>query len=181
MNFKINICLTEKDYLDYNVFWMLKSPYGKKQMTSFRIIIAIGLVAAFLISFFAGGFSREAFVGSVPYLIALAVVQIIFNQFFIWAFKIQLRAMKKRGKMGYSPSSEMEFFNDCFTEITVENKIEQKYTAIERISIIGDETIYLHINNVMAYIIPVSCFESKEQYGEFLNFIRTKCQSIDTY
>ena len=83
--------------------------------------------------------------------------------------------------MGYSPEAVMEFNEENFIETTPENKTEQKYLAIERISIVENKTVYIHTNNVMAYIIPISCFESKEQYDEFIAFLKTKCKNIDVY
>ena len=41
MHFKFHINLNDNDYLNYNTFWTIKSPYGKKQMLKFRITIAI--------------------------------------------------------------------------------------------------------------------------------------------
>ena len=29
MNFKFKVNVSEQDYLDYNLFWLSKSPYGK--------------------------------------------------------------------------------------------------------------------------------------------------------
>ena len=92
-----------------------------------------------------------------------------------------LKSLKKQGKMGYSPNSEMEFFDDGFTETTPQNKTEQKYASIERISVVKGKIIYIHVNNVMSYLLPVSCFDSKEQYDAFLNLIKTKCSIVDIY
>ena len=83
--------------------------------------------------------------------------------------------------MGYSPVSEMEFYDESFVEITPDNKTERKYSAIERVSVITDKVVYIHVNNVMSYILPLSCFESKEQYNNFLDFVRSKCANIDVY
>ena len=83
--------------------------------------------------------------------------------------------------MGYYPVSEMEFYDESFMEITPDNKTEQKYSAIERVSVITDKVVYIHVNNVMSYILPLSCFESKEQYNNFLDFVRSKCTNIDVY
>ena len=89
--------------------------------------------------------------------------------------------LKKSGKMGYSPNAVMEFYDEIFVETTPENRTEQSYSAVERVSVVEDRTIYIHINNVMAYILPVTAFESKEQYDSFLSFIRTKCAIVDVY
>ena len=67
----------------------------------------------------------------------------------------------------YSPSSVIEFYEDVFIETTPDNKTEQKYSAIERISVVDNKVVYIHVNNIMSYILPFSCFESKEQYNEF--------------
>ena len=83
--------------------------------------------------------------------------------------------------MGYSPVSEIEFYDESFVEITPDNKTEQKYSAIERVSVVTDKVVYIHVNNVMSYILPLSCFESKEQYNNFLYFVRSKCANIDVY
>ena len=83
--------------------------------------------------------------------------------------------------MGYSPSSVIEFYEDSFVETTPDNKTEQRYASIERISIVDNKMIYIHVNNIMAYILPLSCFETKEQYDEFFEFIKTKCFNIDIY
>lgn len=181
MHFKFHINVTDKDYLDYNIFWMLKSPYGKKQMMQYRVIFALLVGAMSLISLWGGGFTKDAFLGVIPYFILLAIFQIGLGPFFVWILKGNMKALKKKGKMGYSPEAEMEFYDDSFVESTPTNKTEQSYASVERISILADKVIYIHVNNVMSYIIPITCFDSKEQYHDFLEFIKTKCASIDTY
>ena len=98
-----------------------------------------------------------------------------------WILKSNIKSLKAKGKMGYSPVSEIEFYDESFVEITPDNKTEQKYSAIERVSVITDKVVYIHVNNVMSYILPLSCFESKEQYNNFLDFVRSKCANIDVY
>ena len=181
MNFQFNIKINDQDYLDYNIFWMLRSHYGKKQIKSFRSIITVICVLAVLISLLSGGFSLDSALGCIPVLIIWILIQIFFTKFFVWALKSQIKTLRKSGKMGYSPEAVMEFNEENFIETTPENKTEQKYLAIERISIVENKTVYIHTNNVMAYIIPISCFESKEQYDEFIAFLKTKCKNIDVY
>lgn len=40
---------------------------------------------------------------------------------------------------------------------------------------------YIHINNIMAYIIPMASFANKEEYDAFIGFIKTKCGTADIY
>lgn len=181
MKFQLNINLNDNDYLEYNDFWLFRSHYGKKQIIGLRLF-AVALVAViFLISLFGGGFSLETLIGKIPMVIVLILFQITLKPIFILYLKTHFKNLKKKGKMGYSPSSCMEFYDDVFVEITPDNKTEQKYSSIERISIVGNKTIYIHINNIAAYILPFRCFESKEQIDSFLEFIKSKCANIDVY
>lgn len=181
MNFKFNVNTNEEDYLAYNKFWLLKSPYGRKQVIGLRILILAlwGIFA--LCSFFKYDFSITAWIATCVYAVCLAVCEFLLNPFLAWTVKCQIKGLKKKGKIAYSPASEFEFYDEYFVETTPENKTEQKYASIERVSIIADEVLYIHQNTVMCYMIPTSCFESKEQYCAFLDFLKTKCENIDVY
>ena len=181
MDFRFNVTMTDQDYLDYNTFWMLRSPYGKKQIKTFRIAITVFFVIASLVFLFIDGFSIAFVFEIIPLVIVFSLIQIFLPIFFSWALKLQIKNLKKSGKMGYSPESIMEFYEDRLVEITSDNKTELKYSGVERISIVDHKVIYIHVNNVMSYLMPISCFESREQYDSFLEFIRTKCANIDIY
>lgn len=181
MKFRFNVNVNDQDYLDYNTFWMIKSHYGKKQIKTFRILIAVLFAIFILISLFSGGFSLKSILGIIPMIIVLLFAQIFPTKFFSWPLKGQIKSLKKSGKMGYSPESVIEFYEDSFVETTPDNKTEHKYSAVERISIVDNKMIYIHVNNVMSYMLPLSCFQSKEQYDSFFDFIKTKCANIDIY
>ena len=181
MNFIFKVNLNDSDYLDCNVFWMLRSHYGKKQVKGFRTLITIMFLIFGVIFLIGRKFTAEAFLGLLPMLILFFIVQMCLSRILTWSIKLTVKNLKKSGKMGYSPESVMEFHEDSFSETTPDNKTEQKYSAIERISIVDNSAIYIHVNNVMLYILPRSCFESKEQYAAFLAFIKTKCANIDVY
>ena len=38
--FRFDVHTSEKDYIDYNLFWTLQSPYGRKQIRDVRIFLA---------------------------------------------------------------------------------------------------------------------------------------------
>ena len=181
MKFQFNVNINEEDYLDYNKFWMLRSHYGKKQMSTFRIIFAVIIGLIILISLYGGNFTFDSFIGIIPMAILLVLYELLLSPLFVLFLKCHLKSLKKKGKMGYSPSSVVEFYEDVFIETTPQNKTEQKYLSIERGSVVDNKVVYIHVNNIMSYILPFSCFESNEQYNEFLEFIKTKCSNIDVY
>ena len=181
MKYQFNLKVTEKDYIDFNTFWMFRAPYGKKQILTYRIVIAAILAVFALVSLFGGGFSKEAFIGIIPTILILVVFQLIFKPMFSATLKGQIKKMKKAGKPGYSESAVMEFYDDNFVETTPENRTEVKYSAIEKVSVVDDTVIYIHVNNVMAYILTFTSFESINQREEFLDFLKEKGATVDIY
>ena len=83
--------------------------------------------------------------------------------------------------MGYSPISTIEFFEESFIETTPDNKTETKYSSVERVIIVGNKVIYIHVSNVMAYIIPTACIQSQEEYESFVAFLQEKGLSVEKY
>ena len=75
----------------------------------------------------------------------------------------------------------IEFFDDSFIETAPEQKSEVQYSAIERISIVSNKVIYIHVNNLLAYILPFSSFESDKQCEDFISFIKEKCATVEIY
>ena len=181
MLFCFNVNLSDKDYFDYNSFWMTKSPYGKKQLTQTRSILTALFAVIFVLTLASKGFSTDTFISLITYFVLFCFLQLTFKPLVVWMLKIQISSLKKKGKMGYSAVSTLEFFDDRFVETTPTNKTEQQYSSIERISIIEDKILYIHVNNIMSYLLPFSCFESTAQRDSFLEFIKTKCAKIDIY
>lgn len=181
MKFQFQIFLSEEDYLKFNIFHALQSPYGAKTVRNFRIAIALIGGIFILGSLLLQRFSPHAFIGIIPMLAVVVISQLLLKRFLIFSIKGNIAQLKKKGKMAYSPSSYMEFGENSFVETTDTVKAEQKYSSIERISIVEGSYIYLHTNNLMAFILPFSSFASKEQYDEFFNFIKTICNNIDFY
>lgn len=170
--FKFNVTMNDDDYLEYNKFHMFVSPYGRKSMVRAYILIAVIIAVFALISLFKGGFTLSAFKGIIPLIILLALYLIFYKSILTFFLKGQLKSYKKSGKMGYSPISELSFYEDRFEEITETNKTEQLYSSIERISIVDKKYIYIHVNSIMAYIIPFSSFNSRTEYEEFMEFFK---------
>ncbi len=181
MLYKFDINLTEQDYIDYNHFHLLKSPYGTKQVFSLRVGIALVFLIGVLVTMVFGGFTLESFIESIPMILLLIVFELGLNKFIKWCVKDNIKRMKKAGKMAYTPKSVIEFTDDGFMEYTDENKTEHKYSAIERTSVLKGKIVYIHINNIMAYLIPFSSFESENQFDEFVEFIKSKNSNVDYY
>lgn len=180
MKYRLQVNISEQDYLDFNLFWMLRSPYGKKQRNSVKITIVI-IAFVFIALAFLTLEMTVAIVFSVLLLCVFAVFLFLFPRYYKKTLQKQFKSIKKSGKMAYTPSAVLEFYDDYYVEIDPEKRIQQNYTAIERISLADHVMIYLHTNNVGAVLLPVRSFSSKEEYDSFMAFISSKCTKIDTY
>ena len=181
MKYRFEVKLSEQDYVDFNVFHMLRSEYGKKQIKNLRILLAVFIVIMNLLTFAGEDFSGDSLFFIIPMAIVLIVFEIFLPKFLKWLLKGTIKGLKKSGKMGYSPESVIEFHEDCFIEATPQKKIEQKYETLENIYIVDMKMIYLYENNVAAYMLPTACFKSKAELDEFIEFLKTKCSKIKVY
>ena len=176
MKFKLSTKITERDYLEFNVFLATRAPYGKKQIKVLRIFAAACFAIISVISLIG-----KSYTAILAYVAGCGLVQLLIKPGYKWLVKRNMESMIKSGKSLFSPESEIEFFDEGFAETTAENRTEYKYSAVERVSVVEGRMIYIHLNSVTAYIIPIASFESSEQVGAFLEFIREKCQAVDVY
>ena len=181
MNFQFRVTLTDQDYFNYNYFWMLKTTYGKKQLILLRIILTLMFVAFGFFVLWRGDFSQDAFRESLSTFILLILFHVLWNPFMSWIIKGNCKYLKKTGKMGYSPFSQIEFLDNKIIETTPDSKQEVSYSMIEQINIIEDRVIYIHINNVAAFILPYASFSSREEYLSLIDFLKTKCARVNFY
>ena len=113
--------------------------------------------------------------------ILFGALEIIIPKILTLSLKWQIKGMKKSGKMPYTPTSVIEFYDERWGETSEDTKTELSYSGIERISVVFEDAIYIQINNLMGYILPFASFETKEQYENFMDFIKSKVQTVEMY
>ena len=181
MLFQFSVALNDDDYLAYNRFHMMRSPYGAKTLRNFRLVL-VAIVALFLIPTLSQtGFSPYSLIAVIPSLAILTVMQLLLPTVLMSSVKSQLKRLKKEGKPAYSPKAEIEFYDDYFVETTDENRSEIKYSAVERVSVVDCKYIYIHVNSVMSYIVPVALLDTSEKYDAFMAFLASRCDKIEEY
>ena len=181
MPLELKISLTDDDYIDFNRFWMMRSHYGRSEMLKMRFVISVLFVLMIVAAFFTEKLLFALIARLVAIVITLVAFQLLYAPVMSAALKWHIKALKKKGRMGYSPESTMIFGEEAFTEITPTARTEQAYSALERVSVIGDGVIYLHLSNVAGYILPAASFATAEERLAFIEFIKTKCDNIDRY
>ncbi len=178
---KFQVHLNDNDYFEFNKFHQLQSHYGASVIKKTRILLTVLFGILILFSFWSNGFTEDGFLNAGIYLVLLIIFQVFLKKFFLETIKANIKHLKKQGKLAYSEYSEIEFLEKSFTETTPTNKTEQSYASLERISVLDGKYIFLHTNNLMAYILPANAFRNQEEYDTFLQFIQSICPTVDFY
>lgn len=181
MLFSFKVFLTDQDYYEFNKFTNSKSSFGKKLFLFMRIFFVVCVFFPPVATFVTDGITKETVISAIPSFLLLFLLELLLIPFVNLMLKLNISLLKKSGKMPYSKSSVIEFFEDSFTETTDTNKTEHIYSAIEKICVIGEKYVFIYISSVSGYIIPFHAFDSYRQRGEFLEFIRLKCPQIKHY
>lgn len=180
---KFNININDEDYLEFNKFYTIYSPYRDKKLDIFRIALCVLLVIGMICSLITNLASLSIYllIGMIPYIAFLLLLLVFWNKILVFALKMRINNLKKVGNLPYAKESTMEFFDNKFTEKTSQTKTEVLYENIERVTVWKNSYIYIHVNTVGAYILPVSSFKDEDEKNEFLEFIKGKCEIVESF
>ena len=170
MKFQYKFKLDEQDYYEFNRYHMDNAPQMKKQLRFLRFLfpVLIMLIGVFL------HFTLE--ISPVSYIIwgVFAVSWIVFfKRIANYSLKINMKKLKKDGKLVYDKDVAICFYDENFTEKSVESESTFKYSMIEKIGV-SHAGIYLYMGALLAHIIPKSVFESEAEFDELVAFINSK-------
>lgn len=179
MKYELSVSLDERDYYNFNKFHMRRSPYGKRTQKTIYILATVMALFIAAMYFLVEGVSVETVLMLFPYAIIIAVMLTLTGPLSLLVLKLQIVMMKHRGKLPYEEKATIQMYDDYFVEITENSKNEIKYTGAEGIMIGKDGSVYVYMNNIMAYILPPSCFESDEQRQEVTSFLLEKIESLN--
>ena len=181
MNYAFDIFLTEEDYIDFNVFHMSCSAYGKKHQRMMRGLVAVIFAVAALVNFWAEGISPV----SVAYAVLLGALGLLVTVFSGktsgFTMKMVINNMKKSGKLAFSPESRMEFSDAGIVEITPEGRLEKRWESMERLCIREGKVWYLYMNNTAAFILPVEQISAQTDPAEFRRYLESRFAQVDVF
>ncbi len=181
MQYVFDIFLTEADYIDFNVFHMSHSAYGKKHQRLLRGMIAVIFTVAALVNFLAEGISPVS-VAYALLLVGLGLMLTVFHgKFAGFTMKLIIGNMKKTGKMAFSPESRLGFTDEGILEITPEGRLEKRWESMERLCILEGKVWYLYMNNTAAFILPVEQIAAQTDLAEFRRYLESRCPVVERF
>lgn len=177
--YKFSYTSNDKDYWEFNKYHLFNSSANKRGLLFLRLIIPIALLIGSIVGMYEDGVPFDVF-GILSLVLVCGGLSTIwwflakpFNLFFLW---INIRMIKKDGKLPYNSESFIEFNEEDFTEKTEQGESKVKYSIIEKVAIVK-KWIYIYTNATRAYIIPDYVFETTVQKDEFIEFIFTKAKN----
>lgn len=181
MRFQLNLTLTEEDYLDFNYFHSLESVTAKKQLRKNRILLLCIVAALAVLVVLTEGWT----VYSIAYIIFIGLFTVfyalLFKKITKRIMKKQVKNLKKTGKLPFDAEFSLEFYEDKFSDITDGTRLEQSYSTLERICVVGDRFICLYTNSIGGHILPIPQLREQLNQGDFLTFLSQKCSTVEYY
>ena len=181
MLFQLNINLSEDDYLDFNNFHSFESTHGKRSIRKTRIFFILTMVFLAALVVLILGWTTFSITYAALLLLFTLLYMVFFKKRLTRNIKVQIKRLKKIGKLPFDPVSTLEFHEDKMVEITALQRTEQSYSIFERICVVKDRYVLLYKSSVSAYILTV--LQIKEQLNEedFIEFLTKKCTNVEYY
>lgn len=181
MRFQLNITLTEEDYLAFNNFHSLESSTGKKLIRKNRIFFISTIVVLMVLFIMMVGWTTFSAVYVVLLGTFSVLYMLLFKKIVKQNIKVQIKRIKKTGKLPFDSAASLELWDDKLVEITANKRVEQSYDALERVCVAGDRFIYIYYSSLNAYILPIPQLREQLDQEEFLKFLSEKCKNIEYY
>ena len=181
MRFCFNVKLTDEDYYLFNEFTAKHSPATKKTALMSKIIVAVIFLYGALNIFITQGVNAVSVTAAAFFVVLFIILALAFDKINSRVVKFQVKALLKKEKKPYSADSVLEFYDDYLKEIAPDNKSEVRYTAIDKITVIKNCYVYVYLDGIRGFVIPVSCFENEAEQNAFVSFLGTVCNKTEYF
>ncbi|MCL2638604.1 MAG: YcxB family protein [Oscillospiraceae bacterium] len=174
--FEFKFKVTEKDYLDFNIFHYENNPINKKS-TKIIYIVTFTIFAAIVANLVLTAEPEDTLFalifGIVSLGVAIPVVLLIQKPFNKLFYRFNIYILKKSGKLPFDTDNSLKFADDDYTEVTPDTESKIKYSKIEKV-LVSENAVYIFTSAMQAHIIPLSAFENEQQKEQFCAFINQK-------
>ncbi|MCL2621142.1 MAG: YcxB family protein [Defluviitaleaceae bacterium] len=163
-NFKFT--LEDKDYIEFNKFYLFKhSKRGKRDVLTVRICAFVIFASASVF------FLNRNLVLFALFLAGAVVVALLSKWFYAKQIEKQIAKIKKEGKLPYGQKVELSFREADFYHVSEQGESTVPYNALEAVVCGDDGSVYLFNSAMSAVIVPARAFENPQQAQEFMDFV----------
>ena len=169
---KLQFLLTEKDYIEFNIYHMNHSPTYKKAIFFQRYILS--LVYLILPFFFAQTSTIPLGFWLIPFIIVWLLWVLFYKRYAQKRSLRYIRNMIKEGRVGNSFGKITIELNDKgIVETTDNGESTTKWNGIDKLGESKDY-FFLYMDSLKAYIVPKRCFVNDEEKDAFINEVKSK-------
>lgn len=175
--FEFKITLDDDDYLLFNQYHLLNSPFGKRNLLIYKMLIPV-VCFIFLVAVFIANPDFQLLLIETILMTILSILWVGYSKkVLIRSMEKGFRKMKKEGRLPYSNESIIKFDDESIHEITPDTEIKTKYSVVEKV-VVTDKAIYIYYSPSQAYVLPVTVFSEDAEKQKFLEFINSKINSL---
>lgn len=178
--FEFSITITFQDYMRLYDYHLSHTKNGRATLRSIRLITPLMCVLALILMWISGTDENTLLHLIIGFCVISLFMAIIAKSYVLRIYRGKLKKLSKEGKLPYSSHEHLIFEDDHFTAIADEQKTEYSYSIIEKVVSTPHE-IVLYINVANGVLIPTIYFSSEENKLDFIQFIRSKCNSKVIY
>ena len=163
--------LSEKDYIDFNLFTLRGNPAYKRSMLLIRLVVPVMFAAVTAINLLdkQEGILFKVVFAAVITLIWELIAKPLYDHITLRTIKTQL----KHGGSLYTREYTLTFDEDCLTDTAPEQETKLYYGKIERIAVhMG--AVYVYPTSVTAMILPAAVFPTEADREALLGFLAQK-------
>ena len=174
MLYRFECKMDEKDYYEFSKYHLKAAKELKKSRSVSKIIVIVMFSLALIYFILRGASLPIIYFAAVVFAVAAVGLILAENPLQLLFIKINIRQMRKKGKLPYPSVSEMEFYDDYFVSEEKVAKTEMKYDALYKVEVNEGKAVYIFLSTVQAYVIPFNAFGSERERVEFIEFIKNK-------
>lgn len=164
---KFEFVLSEKDYIDFNIYHQWKSPEQRYKRIAFPLILS----AIFSLSFVDKDFEK-ADINEYIIPFVFVIFTFIFTSFLVKSgirFGVKKR-IRKEGNHGLIGRRVMEFTSENFSVTTKHTNTTFSWDSINKI-VESKKQLLIYVSETSTYLIPKKAFSSEEEYQNIKNAI----------
>lgn len=164
---KINVSVTENDFIIFNEYYMKNSSQGKRSTLLSRLLLPAVFLVIIMICLVAKADFTVIILEVIIFSITTVVWELKIPSFIRNNIKRNIETVKNDGKLPYHENAEFEFNDEAIIETTTNSVLKIKYSDVLSVKS-TDEYIYIFFGATQAFIIPRRCIGNEYDLEEFL-------------
>ena len=167
---ELNYEITERDYILFNQYYMMKSDTGKKMRLVAKTVFPITLLCICAVVGIRNG---SSLIGALLGLLFALLFVALTDRIFLWSAKFSVKMMQKSRELPYPQVGKYIFYEDRITDVNAKGEQTVFYAAIKKACCTVD-AVYIFIESNQAFIVPYRLFPDANAKNDFVAFLRTK-------